>query len=60
MRCDLHLTLEKQGLKKEEQKLIDRGTLSLQERLDADDDDDFTWIKWEVRAGASRAMKALG
>jgi hypothetical protein len=42
--------------KPEEQRLIDRATHSLQERLGTDDDD-FGWIKWGVRGRFPRECR---
>ncbi len=46
----------KQDPKPEEQRLIDRATRSLQERLGASDDD-FSWIKWDVRGRFARECR---
>jgi hypothetical protein len=46
----------KQEPKPEEQRLIDRATRSLQEKLGVDDDD-FGWIKWGVRGRFARECR---
>jgi hypothetical protein len=47
----------RQDPKPEEQRLIDRATRSLQERLDTAEDD-FNWIKWGVRGRFARECRA--